>query len=267
METFSDRYGIWALVAGAAEGIGASFCDALAFRKMNLVMVDIKEQSLRETAERIENFYHVKTLLLVQDLSEEDAWVKCMNLIEALDCRLLIYVPAYSPVKSFQNNSPAELEKYLKLNSVTPLKLVHAFAERIKTSGSGGIVLMSSLAGLIGPKFVAPYAATKAFTIVLAESLFYELRPQGIAIIACCAGPTSTPTYWSSLSYDKKIAREVMEPAKVAACALKNLGRKAICIPGWKNRFFYLILLHLLPRKIAGSFVSQTMGKMYSSIR
>jgi len=267
MDTFSKRYGGWALVAGAAEGIGASFCETLARKKMNLLMVDIMEQSLKETADRMETSYHIKTVRQVLDLSEKDAWKNCMNLIGSIDCRLLIYIPAFSPVKSFLSNSPAELEKYLRLNSFTPLHLVHAFAGHTRIAGSGGIVLMSSLAGLIGPKFVAPYAATKAFNIVLAESLFYELRSQGIAITACCAGPTSTPTFWASLPEAQETAPDVMDPAKVAECAMKNLGRKAICIPGWKNRLFYFVLLHILPRKIAGCFVSQAIGRMYSSIK
>ncbi len=266
MDFFSNQTGDWALVAGAAEGIGAAFCDSLARRKINLAMIDIQEQQLYETATRIENSYHIKTIRLVQDLSEKEAWIKCLKFIDLLDCRILIYVPAYSPVKSFLNNSPDELDKYLWLNNLTPLHLVHDFAERSKNSGCGGIVLMSSLAGLIGPKYVAPYAATKAFNVILAESLYHELRSYGVAITVCCAGPTSTPTYRSSLPNDQKTAPKVMEAMTVAEYALKQLGRKAIALPGKKNRFFYFILLHVLPRKMAGRLVSRTMGKMYPSI-
>jgi len=266
MDIFSKRFGDWALVAGAAEGIGAAFCDALARRKINLAMVDTKEQALNETADRIEYSYHIKTKRLFQDLSKKDAWLICLKFIEMLDCRVLIYIPAYSPVKSFLSNSPEELDKYLWLNSFTPIHMVHAFVERSMAAGSGAIVLMSSLAGLIGPKFVAPYAATKAFNVALAESLFHELHSHSIAITACCAGPTSTPTYWLSLPNDQKTTPKVMESITVAEYALKNLGRKAITIPGWKNRLFYAILIHLLPRKIAGCLVSRAMGKMYASI-
>jgi len=264
MKSKSERYGEWALVAGAAEGIGASFCEALARRKMNLLMIDIREKSLEETGNRIEQQYHVKTLGLVQDLAEENAWINCLRFIEQHDCRLLIYVPAYSPVKPFLSNSTDELDRYIRLNSLTPLKLVHGFVARTRAVGSGGIVLMSSLAGLVGPKFVAPYAATKAFNIVLAESLFHEFRSHAIDIIACCAGPTSTPSYWSSFTMDKKRGVNVMEPSRVAECAMKNLGKKPICIPGLKNLLFYFILLHVIPRKIAGNFVSKAIGKMYS---
>jgi short-subunit dehydrogenase len=230
---------------------------------INLALVDIKSEALRETADRMAGKYQVLTRCLVRDLSERESWIACMDLIRDLDCRLLIYVPAYSPVRSFFGNTAAELDRYLHLNSLTPLHLVHAFAERNRGKGRSGIVLMSSLAGLIGPRFVAPYAATKAFNIVLAESLFHELKSSGIEITACCAGPTSTPTYWSSLPDGQATKPDVMGPEPVAACALKNLGKKAICIPGRKNQFFFFILLHLLPRAVASSLVSREMARMY----
>ncbi len=44
---------------------------------------------------------------------------------------------------------------------------------------------------LIGPKYVATYAATKSFSIRLAEALHDELKADGIDIMACCAGTVS----------------------------------------------------------------------------
>ena len=64
--------------------------------------------------------------------------------------------------------------------------------------GRGGILLMSSLAGGQGTPIVAAYAASKAFEIVLAEGLWDELRPAGVDVLACRAGPTRTPSYEAS---------------------------------------------------------------------
>ena len=44
----TDCYGEWALISGAAEGLGAAFAKALAARKLNLIMVDHKEPVLNE---------------------------------------------------------------------------------------------------------------------------------------------------------------------------------------------------------------------------
>jgi hypothetical protein len=267
MKDFTEYYGKWALIAGAAEGIGAAFTEALASRKINIIMVDIQKSSMMELAARMEKIYGIRTVQLVMDLSEEDAWLKCISTIEDRDCRLLIYIPAYSPVKFFSDNTPAELDKFINLNCRTPMKLVLEFARRVMKTEPSGIVLMSSLAGLIGPQFTAPYAATKAFTNILGEALHHEFKRINMDVTVCCAGPTTTPTYWSSQPIHKNKHPDVMDPSYVAEFALKKLGKKAICIPGWKNRLSFYLLMHILPRKTAANLVNTAIAKMYPQFR
>jgi short-subunit dehydrogenase len=257
-----DRYGEWALVAGAAEGIGEAFTMALAKKGMNLVMVDFNAEAMHILAARMKKSYPVKIIEIEQDLSEKEAWLNCMNAIRDMDCRLMIYTPAYSKIKGFLSNSPDELDKYIDLNARTPIHLVHAFISSVNDKKPAGIILMSSLAGLIGPPYSAPYAATKAFNIILGESLYSEFRQIGIDITVCCAGQTSTPTYLSS-NPSAGNWPGVMNPADVAEYALKNLGNKAICIPGWKNRVSYFLLTHLFSRKTAARIVCNSMKRIY----
>jgi len=257
-----NRYGEWALVAGAAEGIGEAFIEALAKKGLNLVMVDFNTEAMHILAERMKKTYPVKIIEIGQDLSEKDAWMNSMKAIRDLDCRLLVYTPAYSKIKGFLSNSSDELDKYIDLNARTPIHFVHAFISSVKDKKPAGIILISSLAGLIGPPYSAPYAATKAFNIVLGESLYSEFREKGIDITVCCAGQTSTPTYLSS-NPSAGNWPGVMDPADVTEYALKNLGKKAICIPGWKNRVSYFLLTHLFSRKSAARIVCKSMKEIY----
>jgi hypothetical protein len=57
-----------------------------------------------------------------------------------------------------------------------------------------------------------------------------------------------------------------MKPLDVAGYALKMLGKRPVCIPGWKNRLFYYFLTRVIPRKIAGTLVSNSMLKMYPDL-
>ncbi|MEI7980694.1 MAG: SDR family NAD(P)-dependent oxidoreductase [Bacteroidota bacterium] len=264
MNDFHLKYGEWALVAGAAEGIGAGFTEALAIRKMNVVMVDNNATALVEWSEKVERTHGVKTIRVLQDLSAKDAWAKCLQTIENLDCRLLIYVAAYSRVRLFLDHDQKDLDRFLDTNSRTPIHLVSAFADRLKKSSQrGGILLVSSLAGLIGPRYVAPYAATKAFNIILAEALYHEFKPHSIDIMVCCAGTTSTPMFWSTNPRFGSKKTDVMDPMDVVNYGLKKLGKKAICIPGWKNRLSYFILTRLMPRRLAARMVGSYMEKIY----
>ena len=265
MKDFVSLYGDWALVAGAAEGIGASFSIALAGYGMNLILVDKNSPSLDMLANELEKTYRIKTIRLFLDFSKDQSNKECWDQVNNIDFRLMIYIPAYSRVGRFTSFSSLEIDQFLTLNVKTPAHLVHSFLRHRKKGEKYGIILMSSLAGILGPALVAPYASTKAYLLVLAESLFFELKQENTDITACCAGPTSTPTYWKSNPVNQSTIISPMQPDKVATYALKMLGKKPVCIPGMKNRFFYFILTRL-SRKSAGKIVSRSMLKMYPDI-
>jgi short-subunit dehydrogenase len=114
--------------------------------------------------------------------------------------------------------------------------------------GRGGVVLMSSLAGFTGAPHVAPYAASKAFNRVLAQGLWYELKPKNIDVLVCCAGAVRTPGYAQAADKD---APGTLDPDQVAERALRALGRGPLVIPGFVNRVADVFLNRLLSRKAA----------------
>ena len=266
MASLRERYGDWALVAGAAEGIGESFTTSLAASGLNIILVDRNAEAMHKLSIRIEHEYQVTTLVLHLDLAAPDAAEQCMKAATSNDCRLMVYVAAYSRVSRFTELDRSELDVFLTVNMRTLLHLTHGFSNRLISAGkTGGILLISSLAGLIGPQYVAVYASTKAFSIRLAEALHDELINQGIDITVCCAGTVSTPTYWKSKPSFGKMKLQVMQPLEVAAYAIRNLGVKTVCIPGLKNRLQYFFLLNLIPRRIANRLINNAMKKMYGS--
>ena len=263
-QSFKECYGEWALVAGAAEGIGEAFSVELAKKGINLVMADHNTPVMNQLSEKLKITYGITTIEINLDLSVKDAWKRCMEEIRNIDCRLLVYIPAYSRIKRFSHNSEDELDRYIDLNARTPIHFVHSFINSLPDRKSAGVILMASLAGLIGPPFLAPYAATKAFNILLAESLHSEMKDKNIRVSACCAGETSTPAYWSSNPAKDRKWPPVMNPEQVAEYALLNLGRKAVIIPGWQNRFSYFLIGRLLSRKIAAGIIDNALRKRYS---
>jgi short-subunit dehydrogenase len=262
-----QRYGNWALVAGAAEGLGEGFCTVLAASGFNIILVDRNKTAMHELALRIEKEFQVESSEIHLDLGLPDAAAQCMKAVKLSDCRLMVYVAAWSRVFRFTGLEPSELDGFLSVNTRTLLHLVHGFSNRlISADKTGGIIMVSSLAGLIGPQFVATYAATKSFGIRLTESLHEELKDSGIDISVCCAGTVSTPTYWKSKPSFDKMKPPVMQPEEVARYAISKLGRKIICIPGFMNRLQYFFLLNFLPRRYARRLVNNAMKKMYGSL-
>jgi short-subunit dehydrogenase len=142
------------------------------------------------------------------------------------------------------------------VNCRAPLLLVHALAPPMVARGRGGIVLMSSMSGNFGSAQLAVYAATKAFDLVLADALWFELREHGVDVLAVQPGSTRTPGWESSQTPEmRRPGPHVMEPAAVVAEALDAIGRDPVVIPGDQNREGARLLAGL-PRREAIELMS-----------
>ena len=113
MKDIVSQYGEWALVAGAAEGIGASFSTALAGYGMNLILIDKNSPSLDILASELEKTYRIKTVWLYLDLSKDQSNKECWDQVNNIDFRLMIYIPAYSRVGRFFSFSSQEIDQFL----------------------------------------------------------------------------------------------------------------------------------------------------------
>lgn len=260
--SMKDKYGLWACVLGAAEGLGASFSTELARQGFHLITVDINKSELSKTCKRIRRNYQVETAELVLDLSDKRSAISIMEKIKELDCRFMIYNAAYGPVKPFLSNTPVELDLYQSINTTTTLRLVHQFIE-LHQNRPAGILLLSSLAGFRGTQFVVPYAATKAFLWNLAEGLYYEFRGKKLDISVCVAGATATPNFIATQPKKGLFSPKPMPPDQVAIEALKYFGKRLFIVPGLSNKFAHFLLNRVLPRSWASTIHNNTMKNMY----
>jgi short-subunit dehydrogenase len=249
---FAARYGPWALVAGASEGIGAAFAAELASRGQNLALIARREGPLRELAASLSSAHGVETRALPLDLGAPDLAERVAELTADLEIGLVVCNAAVSLVSPFFELDVSDVLRSLDVNARAPLVLAHVLGARMRERGRGGIVFMSSLAGLYSGPFVATYAATKAFDNTLAESLAGELAPHGVDVVACVAGPTRTPAYDAV-----KTSRfpPVLSPEEVVAATLGALGKTPRVIPGAFNRLTER-LLSLLPRRLVVRMVA-----------
>jgi short-subunit dehydrogenase len=262
---FRSRYGPWALVAGASEGLGAEFARQLAAEGLHIVPVARRQALLDQLARELETQYGVEVRPVAMDLARPDAASHLRERTQDLEVGLLVYNAALSPIGSFLDQDLDEKLTALDVNCRTPLILAHEFGRAMAERGRGGLLLMSSMSALQGSPLVSTYAATKAFGLVLGEGLWEELRGQGIDVLAFCAGATRTPNYEASRP-DKisRLAPAVMEPAVVAAEALASLGRSPSAIAGRGNRLGSFIMNRLLPRRVAVEIMGRTTRAMYS---
>lgn len=262
--SFVDRYGPWAVVAGASEGIGASFSRQLAELGLNLVLLARHSEPLERFAGELRNAHGVEVRTQTLDLGDSGILEGLQSSTEDLDVGLAIYNAAYSPIGRFLDIELEDHFEVLNVNVRGPLVFSHYFGRRLAPRGQGGLILMSSMSGLQGTAMVANYAATKSYDKILAEGLWYELREHGVDVLACVAGATLTPSFIGSTDRPPSswLARP-MQPEDVAEQALRDLGRQPTGVSGRRNQLGSTLLARLLPRHAAIRMVSKETEHMY----
>jgi short-subunit dehydrogenase len=256
-DAFSTRYGPWAVVAGAAVGLGAEYARQIAARGCALVMIDRDAAPLEGTARAIRDAHGVEVRTLALDLARADVAEAVVAATSDVEIGLLVYNAAIGTVSPFLEISPANAQAMIDVNCRAPLFLAHALAPAMVERRRGGIVLMSSMAGNFGAAQLTVYAATKAFALVFADALWAELRPYGVDVLAVQPGQTRTPGWQSSQPPELRgPGPHVMEPEEVVREALAALGVETTLIPGEMNRQSAQ-LLATLPRRQAIELMSE----------
>ncbi|MFN8604209.1 MAG: SDR family NAD(P)-dependent oxidoreductase [Candidatus Binatia bacterium] len=266
-DAFRSKYGPWAIVAGAAVGLGAQYSRQIAARGLNLVMIDRDPATLAATADAIRKEHGVEVKTLEVDLARADVGERVAAAAAGLEVGLVVYNAAIGTVAPFLETTPALEDAVVDVNCRGPMRLVHAFVPAMVSRGRGGVILMSSMSGNFGSAQLAVYAATKAFTLVFGDAIWAELKPHGVDVLTVQPGSTRTPGWLSSQpSNPKDEIMPAMDPADVVREALDTLGVEPRVIPGAENKQGAELLAQL-PRRQAVEMMSQLTAKLVRNDR
>ncbi len=190
--SFAGRYGPWALIAGASDGLGAALARQVAGRVLNVVLVSIDGPGLESVAASIST----QTRAIVQDLSKPEAAEALIAACAGIEIGLFSYVSGIDPHQCHFLSKPIDAwEWVVERNVLTMMRLTHHFTGKMVERGSGGVIIMSSGAGYTGAANLGIYTATKGFGLRLAESLWIETRAQGVDVLGAACPTMDTPSY------------------------------------------------------------------------
>ena len=191
---FAERYGPWALVAGASEGVGLAYAGAMAGRGLDVTLVARRQSVLDDVAAGLHAQFGVQIRALAIDLSEDDAVGRIADATDDIEIGMLMYCAGADPeFTNFLDRPIDAAEAMVRRNCLAPLRLCHHLAPPMVDRGRGGIVLVSSGAALVGARRMVAYAASKAFDLVMGEALWAELHDSGVDVLSLVLGVTDTP--------------------------------------------------------------------------
>jgi len=261
---FKEKYGSFALVAGASKGLGAAFADALAKRGMSLVLIARDISHLHSTAAELTGLYGTEVLTLGCDLAAPDATKKVRDFLNGRMINFLVYNAAESYIGPFLGKSVTDHMHIAEVNMLTPIRMLHHFGGMMVQQKRGAIVLMSSLAGNQGSGFLATYAASKAFNRILAESLWYEWKKYHVDVIGCSAGATLTPNYIQSNPGKVSVfAPKPQLPQEVVEECFSKVGKAPSFISGRSNKIACFFMNHIFSVKRSVSIMGAITKEMY----
>jgi NAD(P)-dependent dehydrogenase (short-subunit alcohol dehydrogenase family) len=225
---------VW--IVGASSGIGSALADALREQGALVAVSARGADTLRGD------------LVLPLDVRDGAALKHAAQQVAAafggLD--LLVYCAGtYRP----QRATAFDLEQALnhdEINYRGALRTLDAVLPLLLRQRSGHLVLVSSVAGWRGLPQALAYGPTKAALISLAETLYVDLRPQGIGVSVVNPGFVQTPL----TAQNRFRMPALMQPAQAAQCILRGLRRRDFDIHFPRRFTLWLRLLRVLPYRL-----------------
>ncbi|MCH5600834.1 SDR family NAD(P)-dependent oxidoreductase [Niabella ginsengisoli] len=232
----------YALITGAAKGIGRAIAIELAQQKRGLILIDIDERQLLETAQYIRDKYYVDIVTIVQDLSAQDAVANIFSRTQWYHNYLNIVInnAGYGLNAPFAQLNIEEQLNIVDVNIKAQLRLAHAFIPILNRFSQSYLLNVGSTTCYQSVPYLSVYAASKAFVMSFTRSLRYELKASSVSVSCLVPGATDTAfvTRAGMAAYTLKTAERFnMSPQTVAKVAVKGMFKsKAEIIPGFSNK-------------------------------
>lgn len=263
-------FGRYAVVTGAASGMGRIYSRDLALKGYNVVMVDINAAGLAETEKFVKESVEasdkvpaefkasLKMLQVVQDLSATDAADKVYEVTEAAGCEVEVLVNNAGVMycQAIDRTSERMLRLIMMVHMNTPLMLCRKYVGAMKERGCGYILNISSLAAWMNWPGIGMYGSTKRFVRDYSRELRIECRRTGVSVTNAYFGAVDTPLIAIRPGL-KKLARiltVMISPERAVKRALgATFCRRRGTMPGLLNKLFFPIIV-ILPDCLLGLF-------------
>jgi len=180
---------VW--IIGASSGIGAALASALLAQGTQVALSARGVSGLEQVAAG----HGAKALVLPLDVTDAASVAPELGKIVAAwgGIDLVVWCAgSHHPVRAWELDA-ASARRLVEVNLNGVINGLPAVVKRLILQNAGGIAIVSSVAGYGGLPTALVYGATKAALINLAETLYLDLAPRGIAVYLINPGFVKTP--------------------------------------------------------------------------
>lgn len=255
------KFGEWAVITGATDGIGKAYAKALAKKGINIVLISRTESKLEAVRNEIIEKSNVEVKYIVCDYSKFDdkAQATVAAAIKDLDVGVLInnVGVSYPYPKYFHELSDEQVFNLMEMNVNSTTIMTKMVIGGMNERKRGAILNIASAAGTITSPLLAEYSAAKGYVEKFSRGLNAEYNRKGI-FVQC-----QVPFYVATKLAKRRKSFDCPTPDEYVVMGLKWIGQNdSVCSPFWLHAF-QGYMMSVLPSSFV---VGQTMS-MHASIR
>ncbi|XP_065090191.1 inactive hydroxysteroid dehydrogenase-like protein 1 [Ochlerotatus camptorhynchus] len=265
-EKLSQRYGPWAVITGATDGIGKCYAECLASKGLNIMLISRTESKLIKVASEIEQKYGVETQWIQVDFSDgPHIYADLHEKLGSIDIGLLVNNVGFLPeLGSFAQNTESDLLTLINLNVMATTMLTHMILPAMKSRRRGIVINVASSSGYVPIPYLTAYSASKAFVVNFSLALSHELRGTGVECQV--VSPSIVQTNMAH-QYTDGIPWYVLvlEPDQMARWGVFTIGKTAHTCGHWLHCLqiiWWAFLPLTLAIRFAGGLFVKDVNKM-----
>ncbi|MGD2295598.1 MAG: SDR family oxidoreductase [Candidatus Aminicenantes bacterium] len=219
-----------AIITGAAGGIGSAAARLLGQHGAVLVLTDIRSKELQELSETMKES-GMEVMAVEHDIREPESWRSLVGKVRKKYGKVDILINNAGVIQpgAAEEIPQDDVHHQVSVNFLGTVNGCRAVLPVMKEQGSGKIVNVASLGGIVPMPGEAVYSATKSAIRGYSLSLHAELRNSPVGITVVCPDSVDTPQLDYELQHDEAVLSFIgdpMKPEKVAKGILKAVRRK-----------------------------------------
>lgn len=253
----------YALITGAASGIGMELAKIFLQHDYHVVLVDVNAKQLLSVKQDFEMTYKKEVPVICCDLCQPDAAVTVYNKVREMNIQIEVLVndAGFGIYGYFKDISWKAEQNLIQLSVLNTTCLVKIFLDDMISRNSGRILNVASISGFVPGPMMSIYYATKSYLVSFSMALANEFMETNIKVTVLCPGLTKTNFYKATGNVKPNYGLFYGSPEYVAKYGFDALEKgKTLAIPYFYNRLI-INLLKIVPKNQATKIMKFLMLK------